>query len=98
MTLPVVFRQAARSELMEAAAWYEARRLDLGSEFLLEIDRCLASIAGQPQLFTIVWKDVRRIAVRRFPYGIYFRAEPRRIVVLAVFHSSRDPTVWRRRR
>jgi toxin ParE1/3/4 len=70
MTLQITFRRPARAELIEAAAWYEAQRPNLGAEF---------------------------IAARRFPYGIYFRAEARRIVVLAVFHSRRDPEIWRGR-
>jgi len=32
-----------------------------------------------------------------FPYGVYYLAEPDRIVVLAVYHSSRDPRGWQRR-
>jgi len=41
--------------------------------------------------------DVRCVRVRRFPYSVFFRAESRRIVVLAVFHARRDPSVWQQR-
>ncbi|MDP3616347.1 MAG: type II toxin-antitoxin system RelE/ParE family toxin [Rhodoferax sp.] len=94
MTRRVSFAHAARTEFMEAAAWYEARRPNLGVEFIAEIDRCVSLAAEQPELYAVVHKDVRRVATRRFPYGIYFRAVTRRIVVLAVFHSSRDPVIW----
>jgi plasmid stabilization system protein ParE len=53
--------------------------------------------AEQPQLYALVHKGMRRVTAERFPYSIYFRAEARRIVVLAVFHGSRDPTIWQRR-
>jgi toxin ParE1/3/4 len=97
MTLQVTFRRAARAELIEAAAWYEAQRPNLGAEFIAEIERCGALAAEHPELHAVVEKNVRRIAARRFPYGIYFRAEARRIVVLAVFHSRRDPAIWKSR-
>ena len=29
--------------------------------------------------------------MRRFPYGIFYISEEERIVVLAVFHGSRNP-------
>jgi len=45
-----------------------------------------------------VYKDVRRIVAKRFPFSVYFRAEVRRVVVLAVFHGSPDPAIWQRRR
>ncbi|MGQ0622559.1 MAG: type II toxin-antitoxin system RelE/ParE family toxin [Panacagrimonas sp.] len=97
MSLPVTFRRAARAEFIEAAAWYEAQRPNLGVEFIQEIDRCIALAAEQPQLFADIHKGVRRVTAARFPYSVYFRAEVHRIVVLAVFHGSRDPAIWQRR-
>jgi len=45
----------------------------------------------QPLQFAIVRADIRRVVANRFPYNVYFRAEDHRIVVLAVFHDSKDP-------
>ena len=38
-----------------------------------------------------------RLLVIGFPYCVYYREEPGRVLVLAVFHTSRDPTVWQSR-
>lgn len=89
-----VFRRAARAELMDAAARYESQRPRLGVDFLDEIDRCIELAVERPEAFTLVKPDVRRVTARRFPYNVYFKIEPRRIVVLAIFHTSRDPAVW----
>lgn len=97
MTLPVSLRRPARAEFLEAAAWYEARRANLGVEFITEIDRCVAVAAEQPLLFGIVHNGIRRVVAERFPYSVYYRAESRRIVVLAVFHASRNPAIWQGR-
>jgi plasmid stabilization system protein ParE len=97
MTLTVTFRRAARAEFLGAAARYEAQRPGLGAEFISEIDRCIALAAEQPQLYAVVHQDTRRTTARRFPYSLYFRAERHRIVVLAIFHGSRDPAIWRAR-
>jgi|GEM_PF-3421820 len=35
--------------------------------------------------------------VRRFPYAVLFRQRGQSIEVLAVFHGSRDPGLWRER-
>ncbi|MGB9428935.1 MAG: type II toxin-antitoxin system RelE/ParE family toxin [Gammaproteobacteria bacterium] len=98
MSLAVSFRAAARAELVEAAAWYEAQRPGLGAEFITEIERCTAQASEAPEFYPVVYKNLRRAVVRRFPYSIYFRAESARIVVLAVFHGSRDPMIWPQRR
>jgi plasmid stabilization system protein ParE len=98
MSLDVAFRAAARNEYAEAAAWYEAQRAGLGARFMDEIARCVAAAAAQPELYGVVSGDIRRVVARRFPYSVFFRREAGRIVVLAVFHSSRDPRVWQWRR
>lgn len=97
MTLAVTFRRAARAEFIEAAAWYEAQRQNLGVEFVAEIDRCIALAAEQPLLYPEIHKGMRRVTTERFPYSVYFRMEVRRVVVMTVFHGSRDQTTWRRR-
>lgn len=97
MTLAVRFHRAARGEFLEAAARYEAQRPGLGAEFISEVERCVGLAAEQPQLYAIVRKNTRRVTARRFPYSIYFRAESRRMVVLGVFHGSRDPAIWQGR-
>ena len=97
MSLPVVFHRAASAEFIEASVWYEAKRMGLALEFMTEIERCLSLASKQPLQFAIVREDIRRNVANRFPYNVYFRAEKHRIVVLAVFHGSRDPSIWQAR-
>jgi len=77
--------------------WYENKRAGLGLGFISEIDRCVSLASENPRQFAIAQNEIRRVIVQRFPYSIYFRVEPYRIVVLAVFHSSRNPTIWQAR-
>ena len=97
MSLRVVFRRAAQHELEAAAAWYEDRRRGLGEEFLKEIEEAIERSADHPERHPIVFSDVRRAVLRRFPYAVYFRQRDLALVVLAVFHGRRDPLVWKRR-
>jgi plasmid stabilization system protein ParE len=93
----VAFRKQARLEFDEAGNWYEKERLGLGMEFLDEIQLLIQRIASTPEQFPMLYRDVRKAVVRRFPYCIYFRERDQRIVVLAVFHSARNPAVWQQR-
>jgi len=34
------------------------------------------------------------VFVARFPYAVFYRVEPNRIVVLTVLHTARDPKLW----
>jgi len=97
MSLVITFHRAASAEFIEASVWYESKRLGLALEFMAEIDRCVSLAAEYPLQFAVVREDIRRVVANRFPYSVYFRAEKHRIVVLAVFHGSRDPAIWRDR-
>ena len=97
MTRSIVLRRAAQRDFEEAALWYEERRVGLGAVFVAEIDRAIGLVAESPERFPLMHRDVRCVRARRFPYSVFFRVEPTKIVVLAVFHARRNPAIWQRR-
>jgi len=97
MSLRVIFRAAARIEFEEATTWYDKERHGLGEEFLREIDEVIFRVAEKPERFPLIFSDVRKAVAKRFPYAIFFRVRGVSLVILAVFHGRRDPTIWRRR-
>lgn len=97
MKRTIRFREEAEAELRAAREWYEARRKGLGMEFLLCIEATLAAIARRPEQFRQLRGEIRRAMVRRFPFAILFAADDEAVVVLSVFHGSRDPADWQRR-
>jgi plasmid stabilization system protein ParE len=97
MTLAVDFRRAAQQEFNQAALWYEQRQSGLGTQFVAEINRAIELAREHPLRFPVTHREIRCVRVRRFPYSVFYLAEQRRIVVLAVFHGRRDPGVWQQR-
>ncbi len=47
--------------------------------------------------YPLVHKELRRMLIRRFPYGLFYLMEEGMIVLLAVFHARRDPKQWQSR-
>lgn len=93
----IVFRQQARRELDEAGDWYEKERIGLGLEFFAEIEHLLHRVTSNPAQFPVSYRDTRKAVARRFPYCVYFRERNQTIVVVAVFHSARNPSAWKSR-
>jgi toxin ParE1/3/4 len=58
----------------------------------------LRAIIINPDAFPEVFRGIRKAVVKRFPYCIYFRARGDIVVVLAVFHSARNPVFWQSRK
>lgn len=97
MSTPVILRRLAQAEFDDAADWYEQRQTGRGGLFTAAVSRVLAEIAANPDLFPEVHGDVREALVPGYPFAIYYQIEPARILVLAVFHTSRDPAIWQGR-
>ena len=97
MTLKVVFRPAARAEFDDAALWYDERQAGLGVQFVGEIERAIDLAAKTSDRYPIKHEAIRCVRARRFPYSVFYLAETEQLVVLAVFHASRDPAVWQAR-
>ncbi len=93
----VAFGPAARAEVLEAVDWYKAHAPVAAGLFVAEIEAAVARIAENPLQFPVVFKDLRRARLRRFPYGLFFRVENAGIHVLACFHSNREPRRWQER-
>lgn len=97
MILPVIFSQPASEEFEDARVWNEERRSGLGQEFVSCLQAAIDQLQRTPFRHPEVEPGVRRALVRRFPYAVLYVVDVDRIFVLAVFHSSRDPRVWKAR-
>ena len=94
---PIRFTETARAELIDAQDWYEAEAPGLGRRFRAEIDSVVRRMADNPQQFPTVFKTLRRTRAKKFPYALFFLVEPDALLVVACFHSSRDPHHWQKR-
>lgn len=97
MTLPVVFTEAAREDVLHAFDWYEARQPGLGQSFVAELDAVIARIGDAPHQFPLVQGPIRRGLLRRFPYAIFFRLTPAAAQMIACLHTARNPSTWQGR-
>lgn len=98
MSLPLIFKPAARLEFEEAVAWYETQRPGLGREFATEVKLALDRAQERPEMFRTVRGRARKIRLRRFDkYSIYFAVKEDAFAVLSVFHAARNPVELQRR-
>lgn len=96
--LKIVLRPRAKLDLLEARRWYDERGEGLGNALRDEVDAVLRRLAEFPQIHPRVDVRVRRAALGRFPYGIFYVIERETIRVIAILHRARSPEHWQRRR
>ena len=94
MSLQVLLRPDAEADLIEARDWYEAKQEGLGDEFLTCVEAAIARAARVPDENPRAHGEVRRVLIRRFPYGVFYLVEGGALLVLAVAHVRRQPGYW----
>lgn len=97
MNLRVVIRPEAEADLASAQEWYSEQRPGLGDAFLLCVEEAFDRILRFPRLYAIVYKRVRVVVLRRFPYLICYRITRATVEILAVPHARQRPARWKRR-
>lgn len=95
--MKVEFHPAADIELRGGARYYEDRVPGLGEEFLAEVDRACALLAERQGLGPKLDAEHRRLALRRFPFGLIYRAKATSVQIVAVAHRRRKPGYWKTR-
>lgn len=97
MSLPVVLRDEAQGEFDNAFDYYETQRAGLGVDFVARVQQVFDRIGANPLLHWVVLGDICQAVVTRFPYSIFYRPHADRGEFIAVFQSSRDPSIWQGR-
>lgn len=97
MKYNVHVRRAAELDIAEAQVWYDNQRPGLGTEFHSEISRIFAVLADTPLIYPVLYRDVRRALIHRFPYLLWYRAVSKDVSVLACTHARQDPQKMTRR-
>lgn len=72
MSLTPTIRTAAIRDLHESAKWYEEQSEGLGREFVEEVNLAIDAACLKPLRFPDMHRGIRRVLVKRFPFGVYF--------------------------
>jgi len=75
---PPIFRPAAAADVEDAYRWYEDQRIGLGEEFLVAVSNAIKSLASYAERFPAIYRQTRRVHLRRFPYSLYYRIMAKR--------------------
>ena len=79
-------------EIIDAFDWYEKKQLNLGYDFVDEVEITLDDIKKHPKHFQIKHQNkFREATVNRFPYLVIYQIIENTIVILSVFPSKDNP-------
>lgn len=93
MKYEIIIRPEAEDDIREAYHWYEEQNIGLGAEFIRCLEAVLDYLENNPEMYQKIHKSIRRALTSRFPFGIFYIKEKKRVIILAVLHVKREPKV-----
>lgn len=92
--LPYSISARAERDLVAVRRWYDEQGPNLADQALQAIRDATAVARERPGSCPKYRGDTRAVRCKRFPYRVYFEWFPDRIVVAAVYHTSRRASAW----
>jgi toxin ParE1/3/4 len=93
----IVILAGAESDLFEAWKYYEQLIPGLGERFDDAVEEGLGYLAQFPRSAPRYAQEFRRLVLRDFAYGIFYRLHGERLVVVAALDLRQDPGSIQRR-
>jgi plasmid stabilization system protein ParE len=97
MSLPVILRPAADADIQGTHDELEQSQTGLGDRFVVRVREVLECIEAMPEMYALVWQDVRAARLKKFQHVVYYVVFDDRVEVLAVLHGSQNDSAWQSR-
>lgn len=81
----------AEEDLQEALSHYFKIDLNLKERFIHHLDLTFSKILNFPNLYQYETKTSQKVLMDKFPYIVIYEQHEDLIMILAIFHTSRNP-------
>ena len=92
MSYKLQVSEKSEIEIQTAKVWYEKQSVGLGEKFADEIKESIDSLLNPIADHKLVFKNLRRILLHRFPYIVYYIRDEQNflIEIIAVLHNKQS--------
>lgn len=97
MSRPVILRPEADGDIRDIVAELELTQPGAARRFLRQMRDLVDRLEVFPEMYGVVWRQVRAARLRRFRYVAYHITYTDRVELIAVVHGSRDAPAWQSR-
>ena len=87
----------AEIDLKNSLKYYKNISKGISDKFLKDLDITFEKIKNNPELYPFETKYSQKVLMGDFPYIIFFTIYKTSIIILAIFHTSRNPNILEER-
>ncbi|WMJ75523.1 type II toxin-antitoxin system RelE/ParE family toxin [Cytophagaceae bacterium ABcell3] len=98
MSYNLKLKEEALEDLSKAYRFYEEEMEGLGEDFLSIIESVFSKIREHPHRYPEKYQNKRIFVVKKYPFVVIYEVEVKTITVYSVFHTSRNPQIWEKRK
>ncbi len=100
MAFNIIFSPQVFEDIKQAVDWYDTKQKGLGNKFLSSVKHNNSILRKDPFCVAVKYDEIRCIPVYKFPYLMHYRIEKdlKTVVVFAIYHTSRNPEIWKERK
>ncbi len=91
MKLALRLSVRAERDIAKSVYWYELHEFARSAKFLSDLDRYFRIVQQFPKEGRLVKGAIRQVPLDRFPYVVVYATRQKEVIVLRVFHTSREP-------
>ena len=95
----IIIDSAAINDIKEAKNWYSLKNTNIALKFQKQTISQISKLKSVPERFSLKYDDIRCMPIKKFPFLVHFsiNESKRTITIHAVFHTSRNPQIWKKR-
>lgn len=99
MSFSIKIDTDAIRDIQSASDWHEHQSKGLGERYKNQVKKQINSLKQNPFLYPVKYNSVRCFKIDKFPFLVHFTIDEKLkvITVFAVFHTSRNPEIWKKR-
>ena len=89
----LIISEIAENQIEEIFLNYNLISEKIADNFLIQIYSCFNSVHKNPAIFQVFKTHFRQVPLKKYPYVVIYSIENKNtIIILSVFHTSRDPS------
>ena len=83
MNYRISIRRSAERDVANAQEWYEQQQVGLSHSFHEEFVSTVGILSRTPLIYPVLYRNVRRAVLHRFPYLIWYCVEDDLVTIIA---------------
>lgn len=93
----VFIRPLAKQDIQEIIDYYDQINPKLSDTFLADLENRFNQVIENPEGYQKRLNNIRGVFLKNFPIGVYYKIYDKKVVIISVLHTSRNPEIWKKR-